>query len=42
MRRLSHLFFATALLLMDIYSTIAEEKWPHIKIRGIYGGVPTE
>ena len=42
MRRLPHLFIATVLLLMSTRSTTADENRPHIKIRGIYGGVPTE
>lgn len=42
MRRLLHLFIATVLLMMSICSTTADENRPHIKIRGIYGGVPTE
>ena len=42
MSRLAHWFFATALLLMNVHSAVADEGRPHIKIRGIYGGVPTE
>jgi hypothetical protein len=41
-RKLAQLFFVTALLLLGIDSTTAEEARPHIAIRGIYGGVPTE
>ncbi len=42
MIRLAQLLSASVFLSVVIHRTTAEETRPHIKIRGIYGGVPTE
>ena len=40
--RLSSMTVVLACLSAGIDGTAAEDKRPHVRIRGIYGGVPTE